>query len=71
VPLISTAIDSNGSLATSTLTTFQTAADAAIAAAGSGFIVWSRPGPLGAGVTSIVTGASIADVAASLKSRRT
>lgn len=71
VPLISTAFDSNGSLATSTLTTFQTAADAALVTAGSGFVVWSRPNGASPGKTSIVVAATIADVAASLKSRRT
>jgi hypothetical protein len=71
VPLISPAFDNTGSLSATFLTTIQSAADAAIAAAGSGFVIWSRPNGGRPGTTSIVTNATIADISASLKSRRT
>lgn len=71
VPLISPSFDSSGSLSTAFLGVIQGAADAAIAAAGTGFVIWSRPSAGRPGTTSIVTNATIADVSASLKSRRT
>jgi|1186.fasta_scaffold137204_1 hypothetical protein len=70
VPLVSVAFDTNGSLSPAFLIAIQAAADAAITAAGTGFVIWSRPNGGRPGTTSSVTSASIADVSASLKSRR-
>jgi len=70
VPLISSSFDNFGTLTTAIQAQIQAAADAAIAASSPGFVIWSRPAPGRAGSTSIITNATVADVAAVLKSRR-
>ena len=71
VPITSNNFDTNGSLAGSFISTLQTAANALIAAAGNELVVWSRPGPHGAGAAFPVTTAIVPDLAVSLRSRRT
>ena len=79
VPLISTAMDAQGSLTASAITAIKTAADALIAAMGPTFLVWSRPfagGPGGVpaarlGTVNPVVGSRVPDLAAVLRSRRT
>jgi hypothetical protein len=77
-PLNSFSYDSTGTLDSSALSEFRTAAGALIASTGSVFYVWSRPvpapggvGPAAPGVISPITGSSVRDVVAGLRSRRT
>lgn len=79
VPLVSAAMDTQGSLTSTTISTILTAAQAMIAAMGPTFLVWSRPFPGGPGndppsrlgTVNPVTSARVPDLAAVLRSRRT
>lgn len=70
VPLISDVFAPDGTPNSTNLATIQAAADAAIAAATPGFVIWSRPRPGLPGTTSTIIAATVADVGAVLKSRR-
>lgn len=79
VPIGSNMLDTNGSLAGTTITTILNAATAMIASLGPTFLVWSRPFPGGPGgdppsrlgTVNPVTSARVPDLAATLRSRRT
>lgn len=77
-PLNSFSYDATGTLDSSALAEFRTAAGALIASTGSELGVWSRPvpapggvGPAAPGVLSPITGYSVRDVVSGLRSRRT
>lgn len=70
VPAYSTVYDSNGSIASGTLTAAQTAANNLISALASELKIWSRPAPGYTGQQAIVTTARIPDLAVTLRSRR-
>lgn len=71
VPLIGTSFDTNGSLASGTVTGLQAAATALIAALSGELKVWSRPRPSIAGANVTVTSSRVPDLAVALRSRRT
>jgi len=71
VPLVVGAFEANCSLNPTVQTAILSAATAAITAAAGGFVVWSRPAGGRPGTTSLVSTATVADVAAVLRSRRT
>lgn len=71
VPLVSTAFDTNGTLASTPTGVFNTAVSTFISAAGSDLVIWSRPSQAGAGTTSVIVSGTINDAGAVLKSRRT
>ena len=70
VPLISTAYDTAGSLATATITTLTSAASTLQGALGTNWRVWHRPANGLGGGSAVVTGFRIPDLAVSLRSRR-
>jgi hypothetical protein len=70
VPLISTAYDTAGSLATATITTLSGAATTLLAALGSNWRVWHRPAKGLGGGSGVVTSFRVPDLAVSLRSRR-
>lgn len=70
VPGYSSIYDSNGSIATATLSAAQTAANALITALAGGLYVWSRPAPGYTGQIAAVTTARVPDIAVTLRSRR-
>lgn len=76
VPLLANAYTSDGTLDNAYVSTVQTAA-AAMIAANPGFVVWSRPVPVGpggpatVGESNFVTSASAVDGISWLRSRRT
>ena len=70
VPVAST-YDTNGSLASSIQSLYQTAANGLITANGGDFVVWSRPTDFRAGTDASVVSAIVPDLAAVLRRRRT
>nr|CRY96689.1 hypothetical protein [uncultured prokaryote] len=71
VPLSSASYDSGGTLSNLTLEAIRDGIDAMIGTGfDSGLGVWSRPGAAGAGQFFEVTGGSVPDLAAVLRSRR-
>lgn len=71
VPCYSTVFDANGSLSSGTITTFQNAGTALIAALSGELKVWSRPRPSIAGLNATVISCRVPDLAVTLRSRRT
>ena len=73
VPLVAGLYDSNGTIADTTITALQTAADTLIAADGGSMRVYSRPSGAGAtdGALHAVTSAQVVDQVSWLRSRRT
>lgn len=71
VPLTGGQFDSEGSLATATITAIQTAAAALPGGSIGKLVVWSRPTPDRTGSSHQVTAASVPDLSAVLRSRRT
>lgn len=71
VPAAPIAYATDGTLSTTPLAAFQTAATALTTALGSDFKVWHRPVAGAGGVAVAVVGSRIPDMAAVLRSRRT
>ena len=71
VPLVSTAFDTNGTLAATPTGVFNTAVTTMLGSVGSHLVIWSRPQGASPGTTSIIVGGTINDAGAVLKSRRT
>jgi len=71
VPLITTCYDTNGSLSATTLTTLGTSAAGLITSGGGEFVVFARPRAFTGGQAHPITGATVPDLAAVLRSRRT
>ena len=70
VPLVQ-AFDTQGSIATTALTTLTNAANGLVTAGSGDFVVWHRPTAFASGSSHPVTGALVPDLAAVLRSRRT
>jgi hypothetical protein len=70
VPLAGGCYDTDGTLEAANRSTLETAADALVASAGGNLLVWSRPVAGNGGSSHPVTGASVADRVAVLRSRR-
>lgn len=70
VPLVSTAFDTNGTLAPTPTGVFNTAISTYLGATGSHLVIWSRPAAGSPGTTSIIVGGTINDAGAVLRSRR-
>lgn len=70
VPLIASAYDTSGSLATATITTLTTAANGLLAAMNPNQAVWHRPTKFAQGSSAAVNGMRVPDLAVSLRSRR-
>lgn len=70
VPIISSAMQTDGSLATTTVSTILTAANLLITNLAGELKVWSRPTPTAAGQNVTVTSANVPDLAVVLRSRR-
>ena len=82
VPTIGTVFDSNGTITTANLATLQTAASSLVSSQAGTLAVWARPfpgrpaegsrpaRPARSGSTALVTGATVPDMAAVLRSRR-
>ena len=70
VPLSGGSYQSDGTLATSTITTIRTAANALLNSTDQTFVVWSRPKDDAPGQTAVATMALVTDQAAVLRSRR-
>jgi len=71
VPLASAAFQNDGSIATASLSTIQTAATALITNLAGELKVWSRPRPAIAGANVTVTSSNVPDLAVVLRTRRT
>lgn len=71
VPMLPAAMDTNGSLSTTAVTTILAAANALVVALAGELKVFSRPRPTIAGANAQVIGARVPDLAVSLRSRRT
>lgn len=72
VPVTSTAYDSNGSIATGVLNAVTSAATTLLAALDGSMVVWSRPTAAHpTGGSSVITGATVPDLAVVMRSRRT
>lgn len=71
VPLRGGAYDTNGSIASATVTVLQNAATALVIALAGEMKVWSRPRPTIAGAAATVIGVRVPDLAVVLRSRRT
>lgn len=71
VPLANSAYETDGSLLPAVVTGLTTAANTLLQAAGTELLVYGRPTPLAAdGVSGVVTGVRVPDMAAVLRSRR-
>lgn len=70
VPL-ATGYASDGSLASSTITTLSNAAAAYVTAQAGVAVVWARPAPGRSGTVNSITASRVPDLAVSLRSRRT
>jgi hypothetical protein len=70
VPLAGAQFDTNGSLATSAVSTLQTSAAGLVTAQSGKMCVWHRPTTFAAGSAPFVTGSNVPDLAAVLRSRR-
>ncbi len=72
VPLVSAAYDLGGSIEATVLSSWRAESAAFVAASAANFVVWHRPRllPARAGGYSVVTGATVNDRAAVLRSRR-
>jgi len=70
VPLVSTAYDTAGSLATTAITTLTNAAAALVSATNPRLLVWHRPLPPAAGSSYPINASRVPDLAVSLRSRR-
>lgn len=70
VPLIGSAYESNGSIATAALATINGAAATLVAAIGTNMLIWHRPKGVMIGSSFDVTNHRVPDLAVSLRSRR-
>lgn len=70
VPLVSTAFDTQGSIATSVLTTLRNAASTMITTMSGTLRVWHRPVGGSGGTAGVVLSSSVPDLAITLRSRR-
>lgn len=70
VPLVGSAYDTSGSIATAVLTTLTTAANGLVAAIDPNFAVWHRPTQFAIGSSHSISSVRVPDLAISLRSRR-